>query len=147
MYIFEKVAREPGAYVWLVFKLSLLWVLLGGDSFSEASYMWAGRTKHLSPPGLMVPGQTMLKGPALQCSTSWSLPQLLRRISTPLTARAHVLCNLLRGSEVWGNERKRKRLDTLKQKGSVHLCSFGEGKGGLILTRSSPLYLLTSHVQ
>lgn len=57
---------------------------------------------------------------------------------TPLTGQARALRNVLRSSEVWGNERKRKRLHMLKQK------ELGRKEEGVMTVRYFAIYLSTT---
>ena len=58
------------------------------------------------PLRTMMPSQAMLKPPSLQCSTSFLFICPDMNFQTPLTAKAHALCNVLRSSEVWGMREK-----------------------------------------
>lgn len=74
-----------------------------------------------------------------------STPEM--NFQTPLTTRARFLSNELRRSEMWGNDRKRKRLGALRQKGSFVTSSpsnVWRWHRGLMTARFSVFYLLTS---
>lgn len=141
--------RDPGTCVplsllisWLGFELYFLCVLLNGDSFWEMSHSVSGQQAAQCPFPLRTPGAKSdhafttrsARQHQLFCS---SAPEM--NFQTPLTDKARALCNVLRSSEVWGNERKRIRLGTLKQKESVHHSSLGRKWRGVMTVRYSPV--------
>lgn len=101
------------AEFWTVFSMSVAewWLILGDEPHSEQA---ARESVSFSPQdswcqaGSCLNYQVCNAAPVVLFICSWYF-------QTPLTVKARALCNVLRSSEVWGNERKRKRFDILEQ--------------------------------
>lgn len=118
---------------WLGSELYFLWELLNGDSFCETSHTVSRQQavqcpfplRHHDAKSDHAEATRSAMQHQLFCS---SAPDM--NIQTPLTVKAWALCNVLRSSGAWENERKRKRLDTLKQTRFISVTQGGKRKEG-----------------
>lgn len=126
------------AEFWIVFSMSVAewWLILGDEPHSEQA---ARESVSFSPQDSWCQVRSCLNyqvcnaAPVVLFICSWYF-------QTPLTVKARALCNVLRSSEVWGNERTRKRFNILEKKESVHLSGLGRKEGGVMTARYSPVY-------